>query len=1072
MNENRKTNLFFRKSLLKLAACILLAPFINVSRMSATLSNESKSVSEATQQDRVNITGQVVDEKGETLIGVNIKEKGTKNVAVTNKDGNFTINVSGQNSILVFSTLGYTAQEVTVGNNKTIQVKLLENVKAVDELVVIGYQSVTKRDVHGAVSSIKMKDIKGVTAPSVDAMLQGMIPGLNVQINSGQPGGRNTFNIRGNNSVIDKNTISSPLFVLDGVPVDASVVGYSTTATNFLTNINPSDIESIDVLKDAASASIYGSRAANGVILIKTKRGVSGKPKVSVNQKFGIANIPMLPKVYTGSAELRKRLEMFSIGANSINQSEMPLMLTDSLNPAFNNNTDWYGLFYRPAITQDYNVSLSGGTETMNYRTSVGYYKQEGTLRGTGFNRLSFSNNIVNKVGSRLTFNTSMSYTLGSTKATSDNPVSDAVTSGFGKMPSSLFGLNKKDEALYTGSYNSVRNDNSDETFRLSELINFRITDYLTLNSMSSYDSYNSRLDRFYPASTSIYDQSSARSSASKAVSTNFENYLNFDKVFKEHHVSAVAGISYNRTKNYSTTAAGTFIPSDLIQVVSGVPQQYKIGDADFYESGMLGVFSRAQYYYKDRYSIFASVRRDGSSKLAASNRWGNFPSVGAFWTISEEPFMKNISNTVSFMKFRASYGQSGNQPGGSPYGYYNRYMVSGTYAGATAITPNYVDGVAQKDLTWEATEEVNMGLDLELLKGRFFFSADWYNKDINGLYYNIVMDKTAGYDRYNTNAVGVRNRGYELMLKANVLSPTVKDWDWSIRLTGARNKNMIISLPNNNQTIIDGMRVLTVGHPINQYYLAVFDGVYATDSEVPVNPYTGEKYKAENGEVYKAGDAKLRDVDGNYQWLSYKDKTAVGDPNPKWIGGIFSSTTWKNLTLDIHCSFTLGRQIYNQALERSLTSMTTAEGADENGIGFSGTGWGETWSGVKDYISRRMLVDISGLNYWTKPGDVADYPNLSPLSKVANYTPNNSLFLENGSYFKMNSVMLSYRFPNLKKYKIESLRMSLTAENIFVIKAKGCHVADPENVSSDGIYSGNGYGLSRLFTFGLQLDL
>ena len=1066
----KKSNCFFTKRMSKFLVCIILTMVSPISYASATTGTPENVFSEPAQPEVVIIKGQVVDETGETLIGVNVKEKGTSNVTVTNNDGNFTLKLKGQNPVLIFSYIGYASQEVVVGNNTTLKVTLKKYDKNIDEVVVIGYQSVTRRDVQGAVSSIQMKDVKGVTAPSVDAMLQGLIPGLNIQINSGQPGGRNTFTIRGNTSVL-ANTTSTPLFVLDGVPVDADVVGFSTTATNFLTNINPSDIESIDVLKDAASASIYGSRAANGVVLIKTKRGKTGKPKITVDQTFGVSTMPMLPKVYTGEAELRERLKILSIGKTYQNQSQMPLILTDSLNPAFNNNTDWYGLFYRPSITQNYNVSLSGGNESMNYRTSVGYYQQDGTMIGTGYNRLSFNNNLVNKVGDRLTFNTNASYTLGSTKATLGNSVTDAINTG-NPMPSSLLGLDAADKARYVGTYTSMRNDNSDESVRLSEFINFKITDWLLFNSMSSYNSYNSRLDQFSPASISSIDESIATSNAGKAVSTNFENYLNFDKVIQDHHISAVAGMSYNNSKNYATTASGTYIPSDLIQVVSGAPQQYLGASSDFFESSMMGIFTRAQYYYKDKYSIFASIRRDGSSKLSASNRWGNFPSAGAFWTISEEPFMKEIAKTVSFLKIRTSYGQSGNQPGGNAYGYYSRYMVAGTYGGASAVTPNYADGVAQKDLTWEATKEVNFGLDLELLKGRFFFSADWYNKDINGLYYTLAMPNTSGYDNYNTNAVGVRNRGYELMLKANILPHSVKDWDWSVRVTAAHNDNMITSLPNGNKTIIDGMRVLTVGHPINQYYLSIYEGVYATDAAVPTNPYTGQKYKSENGSIYKAGDAIFKDIDGNYQWISYQDKAPVGDPNPKWTGGFQSSTTWKNLTLDIHCSFTLGRDVYNQALEQSLTSMTTAGGVDENGTDFSNTGYNTTWSGMKDYVSRRMLIDFSGLNYWTKPGDKAAFPNLSPYRTVANYYPNTTMFLENGSYFKMNSIMLSYRIPNLQKYKIDNLRFSLTAENIFVITAKGCLIPDPENVSADGIYTGNGYGLSRMFTFGLQVEL
>ncbi len=281
----------------------------------------------------------------------------------------------------------------------------------------------------------------------------------------------------------------------------------------------------------------------------------------------------------------------------------------------------------------------------------------------------------------------------------------------------------------------------------------------------------------------------------------------------------------------------------------------------------------------------------------------------------------------------------------------------------------------------------------------------------------------------------------------------------------------MITKLPFNNRTITEDSRVLTVGRPINQFNLAVFDGVYATDDDVPINPYTGEKYVSEGGTPYKAGDAILRDVDGNYRWVSYQDKVAIGDPNPKWTGGIFSSTTWKNLTLDIHCSFTAGRDVLNQSLARTLAAMNSPWGANEEGVGYSTYGWGSHWAGTQDFVARRMLVYIDDLNFWNQSGDKADYPNLSMYRDLANYSPNTTMFLENGSYFKMNSLMLSYRVPGVSKMNIDNLRLSLTGENIFVLKAKNCHIPDPQNVSPDGFYTGNGYGLPRLVTFGVQLD-
>lgn len=1020
------------------------------------------------KEGTITVNGQVFEEDGNTVIGAAVKVSGTAKGTITDMDGKFQITVA-KGSVLEISFLGLSTEKITVGEKVKVKVTLRNQSQNLDQVVVIGYQSVTKKNVHGAVTSIRAEDMKGVTAPSVDAMLQGMIPGLNIQTMTGEPGGRNTFSIRGNNSM-DRNEVSSPLFVLDGVPVDASVVGYSASSTNFLTNINPNDIESIDILKDASSASIYGSRAANGVVLIKTKRGKAGATKVSFNGRFGVAFKPSLPNVFIGAAERRKRMEMLGANATWLSQSQLPLMLTDSLNPAFNNNNDWYDMLYQTAPTHDYNVSLTGGNENMSYRIGGGYFDQKGTMKGSGYSRFSVTGNVINNLG-RLTFNTNFSYTKGARQALPGNSVTDAVNTGFGNMPSSLLYLSETDKMRYVGGYTSIRNENSDETVRLSEIITLNIFDWLMFNSTSSYDSYNSRLDRFSPASISSISRSEAEATASRAEALNFENYLNIDKTFNNHHITGVFGVSASKTKNYYSRAGGAYIPSDLIQVVSGVPQAYKDAASDFSEESMVGLFARAQYYFKERYSVFASIRRDGSSKLAKGNRWGQFPSFGAFWTFSEEPFMKSFKKVLSFGKIRASYGQSGKQPSGSPYGYLSRYQVLGTYGGATAIGPNFGDGVAQRDLTWESTKELNLGLDLEFLNGRFFFQTDFYNKDIDDLFYTLSMPNTSGYDNYNTNAVGVRNRGVEFMLRTNVLSPRLKDWSWSVTLTAGYNKNMITKLPFNNRSIIDGGRVLTVGQPINQFYLSIYEGVYSTDADVPVNPYTGEVYVAENGKPYKAGDAKLKDVDGNYKWVSYQDKMPVGDPNPKWTGGLSSSLTWKDLTLDIHCSFTADRDVLNQSLARTLAALNTPGGANEEGVGFSTYGYGTHWAGPQDFASRRMLVSIDNLDFWTKPGDNAQYPNLSMYRDVANFMPDTTMFLEDGSYFKVNSIMLSYNVPGVKRLKLSNLRLSLTAENLFVITSKGCNIPDPQNVSVDGYYSGNGYGLPRLITFGVLLD-
>lgn len=1059
---------------------LLFGALVCQTQLSAAIPiTEPEPAPENVLQKGITITGVVVDKAtGETLPSVAVMVKGTTTGTATDLDGKFTIKVPSKKSVLVFSYVSFEKQEVTVGDRNFIKVELKENVQMLEEAVVVGYQSVARRNVHGAVTSVKADDLKGITAPSIDVMLQGAVPGVNIQTFSGEPGGRNTFTVRGNTEVSSADLTSSPLIVLDGVPVDPSVVGYSASSANFLSNINPNDILTLDFLKDAAAAAIYGSKAANGVLIITTKKGKEGKPRISFNGRFGVATKPVTPDIYMGAAERRAKLQQMAIYGSEANLEATPQILTDSVNPMFNNATNWFDLFYRNGIIHDYNISIAGGDANSNYRIGGGYYKEEGTIIGTGFERFSFSGNFVNKVGSRWEFNTSVAYNVTQREPVpSGNSATSAIGMDIANMPSTLLLLTDVDKESMLSPYKNAIYDNGDDMFRISELLTYDIikNKVLSWNTQFSYVKTGSRLDRSSPSTTNI-DKMSYASSDSRETSTwNIENYLTFNKIFGDHSVMALLGQSAEGITSKWNWIYGSYLSSDYIHVVNGVSKDNLSASSGIDESTTASFYARATYMFKNRYSISSSIRTDGSSRFGTNNRWGVFPTVSGFWILSDEPFMEDWRETVSLLKLRASWGKSGSQPGGF-YGYYNRYQAaSTTYDGNGAIIPNFYDGIAQKDLTWEETREWDLGLDLELWKGRLTFMADVYNKEKHGIFYSLVLPRTSGYERYFTNGVAVRNAGVELSVVSRILPPTSK-LQWTLNANISYNQNTIMQLPDGNKSIVEGNRILMVGHPINTYYLVKCDGVYLSEEQIPYDKYTGQRYHFATGQEMQVGWANYVDMDQDGVYNGDKDKTPIGDPNPKWVGGVSTNLTYGPWSLFVQGSFTLGRDIFNSQFQRMMSPLVAQWGADEENMPF-GTGGDRlkpelgNWYYAEDFVARRMLVNLDGVTFWERPGDNPDFPSRSQYISGDNFVAVSSGFLENGSYFKLNTIMLSYNIDKLRRWGINNARISVTAENVAIIKSKNTLAADPSNVSADGYYTGNGYGLPRKFTIGLMFD-
>lgn len=1039
-------------------------------------------------------TGIVRNDKGEPLPGVSVQEKGISgNGTATDENGAFRLALKGTSRVLIFSYVGFLKQELSV-TDAAMKITLQQDDKQLNDVVVIGYQQVSRRNVAAAVSTIKAKDIANIPLPSIDMMLQGKAAGVNIQVFSGEPGTAPTFVVRGNTAISRDDQIfnasSTPLIVIDGVPQDASEFARYNTApgANFLAGLNPNDVETIDILKDASAAAIYGSRGANGVVLITTKKGKTGKPKVSLNAYAGVTQSPRLPEIFLGAAERREKINQIYNNGDYWQIKENPLMLTDSLNPAFNNNTDWFGLLYRPGLVQNYDLSAAGGTDYSNYRISLGYYDEKGTLRGTGFKRYSINANYNTRFGEKVTLTTNIRYTQAARNPLTESRQRNITGIDPNNFPSSLFYMSEDQKQIYLGQFSQSKDENTDDNLVLTGLLNYKITPWLQFTSNLSFTNQSSRRDIFNPSTSNSSGVASASSASNRANSYLVSNYFNFNKkIGRSHELAATVGNEYNYNKFAGTNVSGTNIPTDQIQVVQGIRQQDLSGYSSYGANALLSYFTRLSWTIKDRYSLSLAWRADGSSRFGKDRRWGYFPSASAYWILSDENFMSGLSNKVQLLKLRASYGINGRNVG-DDYGAYNRYRVNGgfpgsdgspvSYNGTTAITPNFGDGIAQDKLTWEEARQWDFGLDLELYKGRVNFYADIYNRENHGIRFDFPLAVTSGYERYYTNAASIRNAGLELMLQTRNLAPN-RAVQWTTTVTAAFNKNTVIKLPDNNKGFTQGQWILEVGKPLYQYYMYEYEGVYMNADEIPVNPLTGRVITNVWGNPFKVGDAKYRDLDGNYQWnhFSFDDRSQVGDPNPKWIGGFINEVNYRNWGLRVQTSFTLNRDIYNESMAQVLQKINDPGGANELGRGFSSMyGPGESFYMPEDYVARRALINTAGQDFWNKnknyAGSRPKLPSNSIYAMQYNFTEFNTMYLENGSYFKINNVLLSYSLPPsiLRRLKLERLRVYGVLDNVWIFKAKDTQIPDPENVDPYGFYRGGMYGITRRATFGVDL--
>ena len=970
---------------------------------------------------QITIQGVVKDQTGETVIGASVMEKGTTNGTITGIDGDFSLNMS-PNGTLVVSFVGYKTQEVQVKGQKQLQVVLSEDAEMLDEVVVIGYGTMKKSDLTGAVSSIGNKDIKDSPVSNLGQAIQGKISGVQI-VDAGKPGDNVSIKIRGLGSINN----CDPLVVIDGVPTDLG-----------LSSLNMADVERLDVLKDASATAIYGSRGANGVVMITTKRGTEGKGKLAVSANYSFQNATNVPSLLNAAqyAELSNDM-MVNSGRNPNPEWANPSELGAG--------TDWMDELLRTGVMQNYTVSYSGGNEKSHYYVSGGFLDQSGIVKSVNYRRFTFQSNSDAQVLKWLKFSNNITFSADTKKSGSYN-IGDALKA----LP--IYPV-KNEDGSWSGPdgnsewYGSTRNPigptelNKSQTDGYNFLANLTaeltFTKWLKFKSTFGYDAKFWFIDNFTPKynwKPTPTEETSRYKSDNKSFTYLWDNYFLFDHTFAEkHRVGLMAGMSAQwNTNDYLNAQKNVFMFDNVHEMDNG-EEMYAIGGNET-EWALLSYMARVNYSYEDRYLLTATIRRDGSSRFGKKHRWGTFPSVSVAWRASQEKwFPKN--DYINDLKVRAGYGVTGSQASVGNYSYLASYNTSvypfGISSGnQTALVSSTL---ANPYIHWEEVAQTNIGFDASLFNSRVMFSFDAYLKETRDMLVKASIPITSGFEDTTTtytNAGKVRNQGIEMSLHTINLTGEL---GWETNLTATYNKNKIKDLNSDvpyyiNQINNSYVTMLAKDYPINVFYGYVTDGIFQNQSEV-------NTHAVQPGA--EPGDIRFRDLN-NDGVINDSDRTVIGNPNPSWLFSMNNSLSYKGFELSVFLQGIAGNKIYN------------ANNIDN-------TGMAAAYNQTTDVLKRWQGEGTSN----SMPRAVFGDPNQN--------TRVSDRFVENGSYLRLKNITLSYTFPKqwLQKAQIENARLSLSCENVATIT--GYSGFDPE-VGINGIDQ-NRYPISRTFSLGLNFN-
>jgi TonB-linked SusC/RagA family outer membrane protein len=1047
-----KPDVKFRKLLrtMKIVA-VLLVCGLAVPAYSLTPGNLS-----ASDQQQIRISGTITDAStGQSMPGVNVVVKGTTVGSIADASGKYSFSVPNTNVSLVFTFIGYVSQEIPLNGRTTLDVALTSEVVGLNEVVVVGYGTVKRADLTGSVQSVTSDNLKNVSVTRVEEALLGKMAGVQIKPVSGQPGAAQQIRIRGIGSI---SASAEPLYVVDGFPVGD------------IQTLNPNDIETIDILKDASATAIYGSRGSNGVIIISTKRGKEGLPVISFDTYYGLQKVSMEPVMMNSQQEA----QYFYDGVRNRNldagndvsgtpdkwKLAVPTDILNVLNGSNTTDVNWLDLIMYTAPQQQYQMTVRGGDKNLKYAVSGEYLDQEGIIRKTNFKRYSLRANIDAKLTNKLTVkvNLNPSFTnenvvtaMGLTSGPNENVIGSAMA----VTPFYPVYTENGDYFAYNGLtacgnfyhplalLNEIKNNRKGTRLLANVNAEYKIYSDLSFNILTGINLRSTDQEKFKPKiSAFLNDPAYGQNDNSLNYNWLMEYTLNYNKAIGKHFITGLAGYTVQKDETKSVYIYSDKFSNNLVPYLSATSGLITDGSTSFSEWAMVSYLARINYNYASKYYLTASFRTDGSSRFGKDKKYGYFPSAAVAWRISDENFMKGIPQ-LSEMKLRASYGVTGNNNIGN-YDHlatisYDTYTLGGVAVGGYAPAR-----VSNPLLTWETQEQFNIGADISLLKRRINLTIDNFKSKNTNLLLNVNVPDVSGFRTALKNIGEVRNTGWEFVL-STVNLPGKFEWTTDFNISTYKNK--VTKLGPSGDPIISGGNITVIGQPIGMFYGWLVDGVYMNQTDLSSNPVFGGGTAA----VSHMGDYKFVDVSGPDGVpdgiINSLDKTIMGNPYPDFYYGMTNNFSYKNLTLTVSLQGSKGAEILHQ-----------------------------NWPGSNRSTRARTNQLALSNNYWKSPDEPGDgqtpRPNDAPTGNVRGEF--SQAQLESADYLRINNISLSYIVPSMitNKLKVSSIRVYLNSNNPFIFTDYSSFNPDTSN-SGNSLTPGrdnNDYPLPKSLTLGLNL--
>ena len=963
------------------------------------------------------VKGTVTDSKGNPLPGASVIESGTDNGTTTDFDGNFSLTVDEENPTLEVTFIGFVGQNVVASGDSSINIMLMDDIAGLDEIVLTGYGSQNKRDITSSISVLDLEGVSEKANVDVGQLLQARSAGVRVVQNTGKPGASPQIFVRGISS-LSGNT--QPLYVIDGV------VSYSTAA------IDPNNIEDITVLKDASAAGIYGAAgASNGVVLITTKKGKAGTFKANVN-------------AYTGSSQLINKIPLLS--ASQLDEYLNELNDT-SISYSGGVNNDWQDLLYQTAVQTGVNASVSGGSESGSFYVGLGYLDQEGIVRTSENKRYSLAINLDQEVNDWLTFGTHFTYTRSNVKSIPDDMgarYGGAISSALQTPPfqeifdengfytvsagGTGFGLENPLSYVYsTDNLNVINNMVADANFAIQ--LPYNLTFKSQIGIILSGNRFNSFRDPTLNGISAAYN-GEGQYNTGETLRYIFDNTLSYDEVFDKHKLGVVIGSSISDENRISSAQTKRNFASETVRTLNTASENFS-QSSDAGSWSLESYFARANYSYDDKYLLTASIRTDGSSRIAPDNRWGEFKTISAGWNLSNESFMEGV-DFLQNLKLRGGYGETGNLPS-ALNAYANIVNVSVFPADATNLNPGRLPSTqaGNADLQWETSDQINVGLDFSVLDNRIYISADYYTKRTENMIFPSTLPKSTGFLTKVINLDGViENTGFEFAINASLVNTT--DFSWNSSLNMSFNDNIVMDIPEDE--IIFSTRLQNLGGNLS-----------ITKNGIPIGSFWG--LNAE-GVDPQTGDMIFTDNNGDGT-ITPDDKQVIGNPMPDFTYGFVNEFSYKNFDLNVVIDGSYGNEIYNTG-KQNLQSMR---------------------------FSEQQSADVA--DRWRNPGDQTDMPRATLVDSNLNSFIN-TRWIEDGSYLRVRDISLSYNFGQnvVEKLSISGLRIYGNLKNWFTITNYSGYSPEVNRslggVDSVALTQGVDYGTypqSKTFSVGLNVE-